>query len=145
MTDQINLSFKVTNTDYSIPLGLKVSLDHIVIYENAHVSSELQIQHAMSDDDGAHELTFELFGKLPDHTRIDDAGNIVSDAVLDISDIEIDGIDINYLYQQSSVYHHDYNGTKPALEDKFFGCLGCNGTVRFRFTTPIYIWLLENM
>mgnify|MGYP003352455181 CR=1 FL=1 len=42
-------------------------------------------------------------------------------------------------------YRHDYNGTGQPTEDNFFGVLGCNGTVELRFTTPIYLWLLEHM
>ena len=145
MSDQIILSFTVAATDYSVPLGLRVRLDNNIIYENTNISEESQIQHYMSDDDGERELTFEMFGKTPEHTRIDDSGNIVSDTMLSISNIEIDGIDIDYIVQTQSVYHHDFNGTQPPIEDKFYGPMGCNGTVRLKFTTPVYLWLLENM
>ena len=37
------------------------------------------------------------------------------------------------------------NGTQPEIADNFFGIAGCNGTISFRFSTPIYLWLLENM
>ena len=46
---------------------------------------------------------------------------------------------------EQAVYTHDFNGTQPEIEDTFFGEMGCNGTVSLRFTTPIYLWLLENM
>ena len=58
------------STDYSVPLGLKVILDNNIVYEKPHISSEEQIQLLMSDDDGEHELAFELFGKKPEHTKI---------------------------------------------------------------------------
>jgi len=145
MSEQITLKFTVAATDYSVPLGIRVRLGNNIIYENANTSEESQIQHYMSDDDGEHELTFEMFGKISDHTKIDDNGNIVSDAMLSISNIEIDEINIDYIVQTQSVYHHDFNGTQPPIEDKFYGSLGCNGTVRLKFTTPVYLWLLENM
>lgn len=145
MSEQITLKFTVSATDYSVPLGLRVSLDGTVFYENAGVDSETQIQHQLSDDDGEHELTFELFGKQPEHTKIDDAGNIVSDAMLSISEIEIDEIDIDQITQFQAVYHHDVNGTQPPQQDRFYGHMGCNGTVQLKFTTPVYLWLLENM
>ena len=145
MSTQTTLKFTVSATDYSVPLGLRVRLDNNIIYENTNVSEESQIQYPMSDDDGEHELTFEMFGKTSDHTAIDDSGNIVSDAMLSISNIEIDEIDVNYIVQTQSVYHHDFNGTRAPVEDKFYDSLGCNGTVKLKFTTPIYLWLLENM
>jgi hypothetical protein len=145
MSTQITLKFTVSATDYSVPLGLRVRLDNNIIYENTNVSEESQIQYHMSDDDGEHELTFEMFGKISDHTTIDDSGNIVSDAMLSIFDIEIDEIDVSYIVQTQSVYHHDFNGTRAPVEDKFYDSLGCNGTVKLKFTTPIYLWLLENM
>lgn len=144
MSEQITLSFTVTATDYSVPLGMRVSLNGAVFYENAHIGYETQIQHQLYDD-GEHKLAFELFGKRPDHTKIDDAGNIVSDAMLSVSGIEIDGIDIDQITQFKAVYHHDFNGTQAPIEDKFYGLLGCNGTVQLEFTTPVYLWLLENM
>jgi hypothetical protein len=44
-----------------------------------------------------------------------------------------------------AVYTHDFNGSQPPVDDKFFGDLGCNGTVSLKFTAPTYLWLLENM
>jgi hypothetical protein len=143
--EQITLSFRIVSTDYSVPLGMRVSLDRTVIYENAHLSDQVEIQHPMSDDDGEHELTFEMFGKTSEHTKIDQDGNIISDAMLSISSIEIDQIDIDYLAQLSAVYHHDFNGSQSVVEDKFYGSMGCNGVVIFKFSSPIYLWFLENM
>lgn len=144
-TDSVIMKFSVSSTDYSVPLGIRVSVDQDVVYENAHVSLPADVQHTLSDDDGEHQLTFELFGKLPEHTRLDEADNIVSDAVICISNIEIDDIDIDQIVQFQSVYTHDFNGTQAPQEHKFYGSMGCNGTVRLKFTTPIYLWLLENM
>jgi hypothetical protein len=144
-TDSVTLKFNVSSTNYAVPLGIRVSIDHDIMYENTHVSAPADVQCSLSDNDGEHELTFELFGKLPEHTQIDDAGSIVSDAVLGISGIEIDEIDIDQIVQFQSVYTHDFNGTQEPVDDKFYGSMGCNGTVRLKFTTPIYLWLLENM
>ena len=145
MSDQITLQFTVSSTDYSVPLGIRVSLDNTVFYENAHVMSETQIQHQLLDDDGDHDVVFELFGKTHDHTTVDADGNIVSDAVLTIADVETDGINIDYLFQSLAVYHHDFNGSQAPQQDKFYGHMGCNGTVQLKFSTPFYLWLLENM
>ena len=145
MSDQIKLCFTVMSTDYSVPLGLKVILDNNIVYEKPHISSEEQIQLLMSDDDGEHELTFELFGKKPEHTKINETGDIVEDAILSILAVKVDDIDIDQLAQSHTVYYHDFNGTKPLMQDRFYGSMGCNGQVKLKFTTPFYLWFLENM
>lgn len=144
-TDSVTFKFNVSSTNYAVPLGIRISIDHDIMYENTHIGAPADVQCSLSDDDGEHQLTFELFGKLPEHTRLDEADNIVSDAVICISNIEIDDIDIDQIVQFQSVYTHDFNGTQAPQEHKFYGSMGCNGTVRLKFTTPIYLWLLENM
>jgi hypothetical protein len=144
-SQSIALKFSVSSTDYSVPLGMRISIDHDIIYENVYVSTPADVQYCLPDDDGDHELTFEMFGKLPEHTRINESGGIVSDAMLCISNIEIDEIDINQVVQFQSAYYHDFNGTQTPAEHKFYGSMGCNGTVQLKFTTPVYLWLLENM
>ena len=55
--------------------------------------------------------------------------------------------DINYaqLFSKYAKYCHNFNGSGELTEQKFFGTLGCNGTVYFKFASPVYLWLLENM
>jgi hypothetical protein len=105
----------------------------------------VHFEHELSDDDGEHELRIVLQGKLPEHTKIDEQGNIISDATLQISNVTIDDLDVNTVFQSNSVYTHDFNGTQPEIKDTFHGIAGCNGTISFEFSTPVYLWLLENM
>lgn len=143
--DQITLKCTLTSTDFSVPLGIRIVLDDAVIYENSHVSAEEHIEHKLSDADAEHELSFELFGKLTEHTKINEAGEIIKDALLSVTSLELDEIDIFQVMQDVAVYHHDFNGTQSPTEAKFHGDMGCNGTVKFKFNTPVYLWLLENM
>jgi hypothetical protein len=82
---------------------------------------------------------------LPEHTKIDEQGNIISDATLQISNVSIDELDVDQLFLEKCVYTHDFNGTQPKIEDTFHGIAGCNGTISLKFNTPVYLWLLENM
>ena len=155
--DTIKLEFDVGTTDAECKLGVKVTLDNNVIYNNPHVTTVDHIAHDVNDGDAQHELIIELYGKLPQHTQIDSAGNIVKDALITVENFQIDDIDIssiltnfpNALYQDVPThiiqYYHDFNGTQPAVLDTFHGMMGCNGTVSMKFTTPVYLWLLENM
>jgi len=49
------------------------------------------------------------------------------------------------MFTELATYTHDFNGTKELTQEKFYGVMGCNGTVSLKFATPIYLWLLENM
>jgi hypothetical protein len=144
-TENISFTCQVQSTNNAIPLGLRVTLDQVTIFETAHVTESVQIEHELSDTDGEHELTFEMFGKLPEHTKITETGEIVSDALLEISNVSLDGIDLDQIFQPLAVYHHDFNGSQAPADHKFHRHMGCNGTVTLKFTTPVYLWLLENM
>lgn len=142
--DQITIKCDLSSTNSAIPLGMRISLNNKLIYENLHVDDE-HFEHKISDSDAEHELVFELVGKLPDHTSINEAGEIVSDVLVLIKNFTIDDIDISRVFQNLATYKHNFNGTKEPVEEAFCGSMGCNGSVTLKFTTPLYIWLLENM
>lgn len=84
-------------------------------------------------------------GKNSNHTTVDPDGAVIEDVLIEVNNISFDGIDVQGLLWTKSVYHHDFNGTGEPTSENFFGTMGCNGQVELRFTTPIYVWLLENM
>ena len=145
MADTIKFQCDVKTTDSTVPLGLEVLLDDNSVYKNTHIEHSCQVMFDINDDESQRTLKFVMFGKTPDHTKIDDQGNIISDAVLEIFNIQIDDILIDQLLTNKIEYAHDFNGTKNTTLDKFYGVMGCNGTATFEFTTPFYLWLLENM
>lgn len=95
--------------------------------------------------DGENRLRIIMDGKLPEHTSLDETGNIVNDARLQISDLHIDDIELGQIFYQNSVYSHNFNGSRDPVEEKFFGEMGCNGEVTMAFTQPFYLWLLEHI
>ena len=135
----------VSSTDFGVPLGVEIWLDDHKFFDQDHIDQSYPIEYEMSDDDGDHELRFVLKNKLLDHTQVDAEGNIVSDATVTVNEIRFDGIDCDYLTTTLAQYQHDFNGTCNPTTESFYGALGCNGTVSLKFSTPIYIWLLENM
>jgi hypothetical protein len=76
---------------------------------------------------------------------VDESGVIVKDACLIISDLAFDEIALGHIVTEKSVYIHDFNGNDSLTQHKFFSQMGCNGVVSLKFTTPMYLWLLENM
>ena len=140
------ISFDLETSDAECPLGIEIRLGNTVVLKNNHVQDKITFEYDIdSVDDGDHELQIILTGKTPDHTIVDETGTIIKDATLAISNIMIDIIDVNQLFLEKCVYTHDFNGTQPKIEDSFHGVAGCNGTISFKFSTPIYLWLLENM
>ena len=86
-----------------------------------------------------------MTGKTSAHTLLDADGNILKDAMLSIRNIAFDGINIDKLVHTLATYQHDFNGTQDPTIDKFYGAMGCNGSITLEFTTPFYLWLLEHM
>jgi hypothetical protein len=135
----------VSSTDPQIPLGLEIWVDDHQVFDQTVIDQTHTVSHTMSDQDGEHELRFVLKNKHTDHTQLDAAGNIIKDATVLVKNIRFDGIDCDYLVSNMARYQHDFNGHGEPTTQRFYGELGCNGTVSMRFTTPFYLWLLENL
>ena len=143
--ETVKISFDIETSDSECPFGIEIWLDDAVLLTNNNVKEKISFAHDINDDDGEHKLRVMISGKTADHTKVDDGGNIIKDATLQISNVVIDELDVNQLFLEKCVYTHDFNGTQPEIQDTFHGIAGCNGTISFEFSTPIYLWLLENM
>jgi hypothetical protein len=143
--ETVKLSFDVETSDATCPLGIEIWLDDAVLLTSNHVQEKISFSHDMSDEDGEHELRIVLRGKTTDHTQVDEQGNIIKDATWKISNVEIDELAVDHLFLERCIYTHDFNGTQPTIEDLFYGIAGCNGSISLKFSTPVYLWLLENM
>lgn len=145
MTDTVTISCILDTTDPAAALGMEIWIDDNRLFDSDHIQKTEQVSLELSDDDGEHELKFVLKNKTEADTKIDEAGNIIKDATLTISDLAFDEIKLGYMISDLAVYAHNFNGTGETIQDKFYGAMGCNGTVSIKFSTPIYLWLLEHM
>ena len=145
MLNTITIGFALDTTDATVPLGFEAWINDVKFHDTDHVTGLEQITTEISDDDAEHELRLVLKHKLPEHTRVDETGTSVSDARLVVKDLTFDEIALGHMVTEQAMYTHDFNGTGPSTQDKFYGELGCNGTVTVKFNTPIYLWLLEHM
>jgi hypothetical protein len=146
MNNISTISFDIDTSDAAAGVGVSVWLDDRCLYQTDHLVAPNHIDCEIPDEDeGEHELRIVIAGKTANHTTIDEQGNIIKDVVINMSNITIDSIDIAQLFNEKCAYTHDFNGTQPEITDSFHGVAGCNGTISFKFTTPIYLWLLENM
>jgi hypothetical protein len=139
-------SCEIGTTNPALSLGMEIWFDDQCVFNQEHVKESQTIKYEFNDDaEGSHELRFVLKNKLSEHTVVDADGKIISDATLTISNISFDEVDCQYLTTTLAEYHHDFNGTAAETQQKFYGSMGCNGTVSLKFSTPVYIWLLENL
>ena len=146
MANTSAISFDLNTTDPDCAIGIAVWINDVCVFETAHLKEPHRFSHDINDDDEReHELRVVMSGKSAEHTKIDDAGNILKDVLVLISNVDVDGIDINQVFLDKTVYTHDFNGTQSEIADTFHGCMGCNGALSMRFSTPVYLWLLENM
>lgn len=140
------ISCSINTTNPSASLGVEVWIDDRQIYNNDHLTEKWTVSHNIPDDDDCdHVLKIVLKNKTSADTKIDADGNIIEDARIVISDLVFDEIDLGQIFYDHAVYTHDRNGSGETVSEKFYGEMGCNGTVSLPFNTPIYLWLLENM
>ena len=122
-----------------------INLDGITKYVSS-INEAITVEFDVLDDELEHKIEFVMQGKTNNHTTIDNNGNILTDVVLHINNITIDNIDLSPIISSNPpLYKHDLNGNNSEIIDQFCSTMGCNGTVELNFTTPFYIWLLENM
>lgn len=100
------------------------------------------------EDDREYFLTIEYHNKNPKiDVVINENGDIVYDKCVNIKSVEIDDIEIN-LHTLLPEYTFKYTSTDPEGKDATgFDAtkLSWNGKTQLKITTPIYVWLLENL
>jgi hypothetical protein len=144
--NSLPIEFDISTTDAAAKLGVEVWLDETCVYQTDHVTETYHFRHDINDDEEiTRRLKIVMTGKMPDHTQLDHDGNIVKDAMLGIHNITMDEINIDLIFYKIATYQHDFNGTGVKGSHKFFQHMGCNGTIEFKFATPGYLWLLENI
>jgi len=122
-----------------------------VVSEKEEDDLEKTISFAKTLFEGEHIISIRLVDKRDHHTPIDSNGNILADQLLNIKQIEIDEIELDYLFYQLGKYHKQINGNEelPVYEEEplpdSYKNLGYNGEWRLKFSVPTYMWFLENL
>jgi hypothetical protein len=105
--------------------------------------------------EGENSLIIEFNNKAVHDTVMDSNGTIIQDLLLNIDSVEIDEIDTGSLLWTASKYQPNYPEmykiktaqSGQELSESITNCvnLGWNGRWSLSFTSPYYIWLLENL
>ena len=115
--------------------------------------SVVEFEHEFTEGEKS-VLIIERSGKGKNQTVVNENGDLLKDQLLHIKAMEIDEIDIGALVYEG-VYTPKYPepwasqqreaGTKLQESFKNVTCIGHNGTWQFKFNSPFYMWLLENL
>jgi hypothetical protein len=159
MTKEV-LHFKIGlsgSSDTKKP-NFTISVNNNIFVDTTITKNRDQIEYFEFDaelEEGDCYVDIELKNKTKSDTVLDENGIIVDDLLLNIISIEIDEIDLDMLLWTQSVYTPVYppHYVKKiqleghTLEESLKNCvnLGWNGVWKFKFTSPFYIWLLENI
>ena len=143
--ETFDISFNLSSSDYDCGLGFEVFYNNKQISNVDHCRSNTMLAFTLDAKEGDQELKFIMKNKTMDHTTVDENNKIVKDACLNISNFTIDSVKLGHTFLEQCKYRHNFNGTQDPVEDKFYGDMGCNGTLIFLFQSPIYPWLVMNM
>ena len=143
--ETFDISFDLTSSDYDCGLGFEVFYNNKQILNIDHCRSSTMLAFTLDAEEGDQELKFIMKNKTMDHTTVDENGQIVKDAYLNISNFTINSVELGHTFLEQCKYHHDFNGSQEPVVDKFWEIMGCNGTLIFSFQSPVYLWLVMNM
>jgi hypothetical protein len=161
MSDELEkelVEFKITldSSWHNEPPKFVVLLDNEliesgVVMEKSDDDSEKVITFKKELIEGEHVIQIRLLDKQNRHTVINENNEIIADQLLNIKQIEIDEIELDYLFYSLGKYHKQINDNvdfpfynAEPLPEKYKN-LGYNGEWRLTFSVPTYIWFLENL
>jgi hypothetical protein len=120
--------------------------DHLIVASEIASAAQQEIKFERTIDEGAHTLKIRLENKNNSDTVLEN-GEVIKDMLLNIDDIMIDDISLgNLLWSAEYIldHPHEYKGQTVTKLDNCVN-LGWNGTYILKFTSPFYIWLLEQL
>ena len=112
-----------------------------ILDKSTIVEIDVKIEH-----DTENVLSIEYCNKDPDNDVIFDETSIIKDKRVVITGIKINDIDIDFFaFNEDETFK--YESTDGTVEEFGFYAtkLSWNGRTTLKFTTPLYIWLLENL
>jgi hypothetical protein len=120
--------------------------DHMVVSSEIVSVAQQEIKFERTIDEGIHTLKIRLENKTNSDTVLEN-GSVIRDMLLNINDITIDDISLGNLLWSAEYILDKKQQYKGQEIDHLDGCinLGWNGTYVLKFTSPFYIWLLEQL
>jgi hypothetical protein len=155
-TEKIHFKIKLSGTYWDKRPHYVVLIDDQE-WVNAYITKESDAVEYIEfdckvEEDTEHVLRIQFDNKAQEDTVTDvaDPNNhvIIKDMLLNIIDIEVDDIELGTLTQMLSIFKFDEPHDWPDPNStEWANCvnLGFNGTYELKFSSPFYLWLLENI
>ena len=157
-TEKLKFKLELYATMWDKPPHAEIVVDGKSYFDGDITSTEdkptlIEFEAEIEEDKNC-DLIINRSNKTVPQTVVNDKGDLLKDQLLHIKRIEIDEIDLGSLVF-TGVYTPKYPepwATQMAesgkeLRESFTNVtqMGHNGEWKFTFTTPFYMWLLENL
>ena len=157
-TEKLKFKLELHATMWDRPPHAEILLNNKSYFKGDITGTEdkpdlIEFEHELAEGKKS-ELIIKRSGKLVNQTVVNDKGDLLKDQLLHIKSIEIDEIDLGALVYEG-VYTPRYPepwatqqreaGTELKESFKNVTVMGHDGTWRFKFESPFYMWLLENL
>jgi hemin uptake protein HemP len=138
-TEKVSIEINISSTYWDVIPRAKVKLDSTVLFQG-EVNEPITIKHDFDLIEGDHVIEVILTNKDGRRDTIIENGKIVKDMLLTVDSVLLDDIDLGYLITTKSSYD-----TTEGTNHNNMTSLGWNGSWKLPFTSPVYMWLLENL
>jgi len=157
-TEKLKIKLELYATMWDKPPIVDIKIDEKSYFKKEITSTKnrptiIDFEHEF-EEGKSYNLIIHRLGKKINQTTVNEKGVILNDQLLHINSIEIDEIDIGALVYEG-VYKPEYPepwasqqakaGNKLPETLKNVTQMGHNGTWTFAFSSPFYMWLLENL
>ena len=122
--------------------GARVHINQELIHEGL-IAEPIELSWSGELKDTEQIIVIEMYNKRDGDTVLDENENIIKDVLLNIDNISFDGVDLNELVQMGSIYYPKSEYAPEVVKQCIN--LGWNGRWELRFSSPTYLWLLENL
>jgi len=128
-----------TNSPGLVPLKVQCLINNAVVWEYVLDSTPVTMKVNLDDHVAStHQVAITFAGKTG--IENDDA----SSTVVQISNIQIESINIEPVLQRIAQYHHNTNGYSDPLVSEYSNCIGFDGSLQFELETPVSNWFYKN-
>ena len=157
-TEKLKFKLELYSTMWDKPPIAEILIDHDVQFKGAITGTEskpdvIEFEYEMKAEQ-KYNLILNRSGKGSNQTIVNEKGDILKDQLLHIKIINIDEIDIGALvfdgvytpiYPEPWATQQRESGNDLRDSFKNVTTMGFDGEWRFAFTSPFYMWLLENL
>jgi len=157
-TEKLKFKLELYATMWDRPPHAEILLNDKSYFDGDITGTEdkpnvVEFEHEFTEGEES-VLIIERLGKNKGQTVINENGDVLKDQLLHIKSIEIDEINIGALVYEG-VYTPQYPepwatqqrqaGVELPESFKNVTSMGHDGKWRFKFNSPFYMWLLENL